>query len=121
MDTATIVIISDDSIFTALTVAMLRSRGYSTQSFATSTAGIAECYRHPPDLVLIKYAAFDVPPDAYTVCASLRRTHQTLPLILITPHRDEALRSGASAWFDVVFDIGEVLAQADMLIRHFPH
>ena len=113
----TIVVISDDKIFMALLTAHLHSKGYIVRSFATSATGIAECKQHPPDLALLNYATFADPPDSYTACTDLRRQYPALPLILVTPNHGEALRVGASAWFDVVFNIEHIATEIDALLH----
>ena len=116
--TSKILIISDDVSISLLLTFALKEKNYLVRSVNKSVEGLEECLQYSPNLVVIKYSSIGEPPDGATLCRHLRNHPDlaTLPILVISAKRGDAFQVGASVWFDLVFNIEQVLEQIAMLV-----
>jgi DNA-binding response OmpR family regulator len=110
MKSRRVVIICDDLSISAVLKYYFETQDYSVGEYTSSMSGLEECKANPPDIIIILYSSLGSPPDEFTLCRALREilNEKTTPIFLISTFRDKAIESGASEWFDIVFNIEEI-------------
>jgi DNA-binding response OmpR family regulator len=99
----------------------LKDQGYDVWCTESGADGIAECIRHPPDLLIVEHHGV-IRLNGLAICRRLRSEIglHTLPIIMFKIIReeyyDEAFSAGASACFGYPYDIEQILVQLRTLL-----
>lgn len=102
---------------------VLRAAGYGTAEAADGEQGLVEARKPGVRLVLLDLMLPKV--DGMEVLARLRRTHPTLPIIILTARgaendRVRGLKSGADDYVVKPFSASELLARVEAVLRRTP-
>lgn len=120
MNSATILVIDDESQIRKLLEITLDSNGYKTNFATTAKEGIAMAANHPPDLVLLDLGLPD--DDGQNVLKQLREWFQNPIIILSVKSAEEeivkALDSGANDFLTKPFRTQELLARIRTALRN---
>lgn len=118
-----IVIVEDEAPIREAVVEVLSSVGYEPIPTADGEAGLAAARRPGVSLVLLDLLLPKL--DGMDVLARLRKTHPTLPVIILTARGSEeervaGLRSGADDYVVKPFSSRELLARVEAVLRRSP-
>jgi len=120
MNSATILVIDDESQIRKLLEITLDSNGYKTIFAATAKEGIAMAANHPPDLILLDLGLPD--DDGQNVLKQLREWFQNPIIILSVKSAEEeivkALDNGANDFLTKPFRTQELLARIRTALRN---
>ncbi|RZK12298.1 MAG: response regulator [Flavobacterium sp.] len=120
MNSATILVIDDESQIRKLLEITLDSNGYKTIFATTAKEGIAMAANHPPDLILLDLGLPD--DDGQHVLKQLREWFQNPIIILSVKSAEEeivrALDSGANDFLTKPFRTQELLARIRSVLRN---
>ncbi|MFY0483691.1 response regulator [Flavobacterium sp. PLA-1-15] len=120
MNSATILVIDDESQIRKLLEITLDSNGYKTNFATTAKEGIAMAANHPPDLILLDLGLPD--DDGQNVLKQLREWFQNPIIILSVKSAEEeivkALDSGANDFLTKPFRTQELLARIRTALRN---
>ncbi len=119
----TIVVIEDEDAIRRGIVDMLTIAGYETVEAADGEAGLTEAQRAGVSLVLLDLLLPKM--NGFEVLEELRRTRQSLPVIILTARGSEddrirGLRSGADDYVMKPFSARELLARVEAVLRRSP-
>ncbi len=122
-NTRTIVVVEDEDAIRRGIVDMLTIAGYQTFEAADGEAGLAEAQRAGVSLVLLDLLLPKM--NGFEVLEALRRTRQSLPVIILTARGSEddrirGLRSGADDYVMKPFSARELLARVEAVLRRSP-
>lgn len=120
MNSATILVIDDESQIRKLLEITLDSNGYKTIFATTAKEGIAMAANHPPDLILLDLGLPD--DDGQHVLKQLREWFQNPIIILSVKSAEEeivkALDNGANDFLTKPFRTQELLARIRTALRN---
>lgn len=120
MNSATILVIDDESQIRKLLEITLDSNGYKTVFATTAKEGIAMAANHPPDLILLDLGLPD--DDGQNVLKQLREWFQNPVIILSVKSAEEeivkALDNGANDFLTKPFRTQELLARIRTALRN---
>ena len=120
MNSATILVIDDESQIRKLLEITLDSNGYKTNFATTAKEGIAMAANHPPDLILLDLGLPD--DDGQNVLKQLREWFQNPIIILSVKSAEEeivkALDNGANDFLTKPFRTQELLARIRTALRN---
>lgn len=120
MNSATILVIDDESQIRKLLEITLDSNGYKTIFATTAKEGIAMAANHPPDLILLDLGLPD--DDGQNVLKQLREWFQNPIIILSVKSAEEeivkALDNGANDFLTKPFRTQELLARIRTALRN---
>jgi len=120
MNSATILVIDDESQIRKLLEITLESNGYKTIFATTAKEGIAMAANHPPDLILLDLGLPD--DDGQNVLKQLREWFQNSIIILSVKSAEEeivkALDNGANDFLTKPFRTQELLARIRTALRN---
>ena len=91
--TFSIMLIDDNKDFIEFLKFLLSHHGYDVYSAHSGPEGLAKLRTHPVDLVILDVMMPKM--SGLEVCAEIRRTNSSLPVILLTAKDDLATRSAA--------------------------
>ncbi|RME36832.1 MAG: DNA-binding response regulator [Planctomycetota bacterium] len=119
----TVVVIEDEHAIRRGLVDALRVAGFETIEAADGETGLQEARRAGVDLVLLDLLLPKM--DGFDVLTELRKTHSTLPVIILTARGSEddrvrGLRSGADDYVVKPFSARELLARVEAVLRRTP-
>lgn len=119
----TVVVVEDEQPIRRGVVDALRATGYETFEAADGEAGLKEARRAGVDLVLLDLLLPRM--NGLVVLEQLRKTHPTLPVIILTARGSEddrvrGLRAGADDYVVKPFSARELLARIDAVLRRSP-
>ena len=123
MAASTIVVVEDENAIREGVAAALRAAGYEVVETADGAAGLEAARRTGISLVLLDLMLPKL--NGMEVLTSLRRTHPTLPVIILTARGDEeervnGLRAGADDYVVKPFSARELLARVEAVLRRSP-
>lgn len=123
MSLGKIVIVEDEPAIREAVVAVLRATGYEPIEAADGEAGLAASRRTGVDLVLLDLALPKL--DGMEVLRRLRKTHPTLPVIILTARgaeddRVQGLTGGADDYIVKPFSVRELSARVKAVLRRSP-
>jgi CheY-like chemotaxis protein len=106
-----ILVIDDDARDRGLLVAVLEERGYEVMSADNGGAGLTLCHRRTPDAVVLDLNMPGI--DGRSLLQQLRILHPTLPVVVFSGHRTEAieqemLNQGATAFIQKAFSLDQL-------------
>ena len=120
MNSATILVIDDESQIRKLLEITLDSNGYKTIFATTAKEGIAMAANHPPDLILLDLGLPD--DDGQNVLKQLREWFQNPIIILSVKSAEEeivkALDNGANDFLTKPFRTQDLLARIRTALRN---
>jgi len=116
----TILLIEDEPSMVLGLSDALGFEGYRVVAAATGAEGIALANTESPDLVVLDLMLPDT--NGYEVCAALRRTLPTVPILMLTARSQEAdkirgLDAGADDYVTKPFGLGELIARIRAMFR----
>lgn len=123
MAAARIVIIEDEAPIREGIAAALRTAGYDPVEAGDGEAGLAAARRPDVDLVLLDL--FLPKMDGMEVLKQVRRTHPSLPVIILTARGAEedrvaGLKAGADDYVVKPFSARELVARVEAVLRRSP-
>lgn len=123
MALAQIVVIEDEAPIREGIVAALRAAGYDPVEAGDGADGLAAARRTGVDLVLLDLRLPKI--DGMDVLEKLRKTHPTLPVIILTARGTEedrvaGLKAGADDYVVKPFSARELLARVEAVLRRSP-
>ena len=94
--------------------------GFDVATVGTGREGVTHVRENNPDLVILDLMLPDL--NGFLVCEELRKTHPTLPIIMLTARSQEAdkirgLEVGADDYVTKPFSVGELVARIGALFR----
>lgn len=118
-----IVVVEDEEAIRTGVVDALTISGYDALDAADGLAGLNLVRSAEPDLVLLDLAMPKM--DGLEVLTELRRTHATLPIIILTARGSEddrvrGLKLGADDYVVKPFSARELLARVEAVLRRCP-
>ncbi len=118
-----IVIIEDEDAIREGVAAALRASGYEPVEAADGKTGLSEARRAGLDLVLLDLMLPEM--DGMDVLKELRRTHASLPVIILTARGSEderiaGLNAGADDYVVKPFSARELVARVEAVLRRSP-
>lgn len=118
-----IVVVEDETPIREAVVQVLRNAGYEPVAAADGEAGLAAARRPGVSLVLLDLLMPKL--DGMEVLARLRKTHPTLPVIILTARGTEeervaGLTGGADDYVVKPFSSKELLARVEAVLRRSP-
>ncbi len=118
-----IVVVEDEEPIRRGVIDALEFAGYDAVEAADGEAGLAAARSSDADLVLLDLALPKM--DGFDVLAALRRTHPTLPVIILTARGSEddrvrGLKLGADDYVVKPFSAREMLARVEAVLRRCP-
>jgi len=98
----------------------LEFEGYEVFSSGSGREGVKLVRDKSPDLLVLDLMLPDI--NGFSVCEEVRRTHPTLPIIMLTARSQEAdkirgFEAGADDYVTKPFSIGELLARIGAAFR----
>jgi len=119
----TVVVVEDEDPIRRGIVDALRFAGYDPIEAADGKAGLDAARQAGVDVVLLDLLLPKL--DGFEVLAELRRTHQALPVIVLTARGSEddrvrGLRGGADDYVIKPFSARELLARVEAVLRRSP-
>lgn len=123
MNTQQIVVVEDEALIREAIVEILRGSGYEPIAACDGEAGLAAARRPGVCLVLLDLLLPKV--DGMDVLARIRKTHPTLPVIILTARGTEeervaGLKGGADDYVVKPFSSRELLARVEAVLRRSP-
>jgi DNA-binding response OmpR family regulator len=118
-----VVVIEDEDAIRRGIVDVLRMAGFEPIEAADGEAGLIEARRADVDLVLLDLLLPKL--DGFEVLSGLRKTHQSLPVIILSARgaeddRVRGLRGGADDYVVKPFSARELLARVEAVLRRSP-
>lgn len=118
-----IVVIEDETAIRDAVVQVLRNAGYDPIDASDGAAGLAAARRPGVCLVLLDLLMPKL--DGMQVLAQLRKTHPTLPVIILTARGTEdervaGLKAGADDYVVKPFSSKELIARVEAVLRRSP-
>ncbi len=118
-----ILIIDDDQGLLRLNELALRGHGFEVYTASDGKSGLEMFYRINPDLVILDVMMPDL--DGLTLCRKIRE-HSQVPLLFLSARghvqaRVEGLRLGADDYIVKPFDVQELVARIEALLRRTRH
>ena len=123
MGLSRVVVIEDETAIREGVAAALRAAGYEAIEAADGVAGLAAARRPKVDLVLLDLMLPKL--DGMAVLEALRKTHATLPVIILTARGSEeervaGLQAGADDYVVKPFSAKELVARVAAVLRRSP-
>lgn len=123
MSATTIVVVEDESAIREGVGTALKLAGYETILASDGQAGLEAARRPGISLVLLDLMLPKM--DGIKVLTELRRTHPTLPVIILTARGEEdervnGLRAGADDYVVKPFGTRELMARVEAVLRRSP-
>ncbi len=123
MSLATIVVVEDEPAIRAGVVAALRAGGYEPIEAADGEAGLSQARRDGVHMVLLDLMLPKM--DGMIVLKEIRKTHPTLPVIILTARGGEndrvaGLKLGADDYVVKPFSARELVARVEAVLRRSP-
>ncbi len=118
-----VVVIEDDEAIRLGIVATLQRSGYEVEACADGESGLRVARKAGCDLVLLDLMLPGI--SGIDVLTALRKTHSTLPVIILTARgteddRVEGLRRGADDYVVKPFSTRELVARVEAVLRRSP-
>lgn len=118
--TIQILVVEDDPQTAAMLRRALAFEGYRVVVAGSGPAGLHNARDEPPDLVILDWMLPGI--DGLEVCRRLRHGDPELPILMLTAraevhHRVRGLREGADDYLTKPFDLDELLARIQALLR----
>ncbi len=118
-----IVVVEDEDAIRRGVIDALAYAGYDAVEAADGEAGLTAARGRDVDLVLLDLALPKM--DGFDVLAALRKTHPTLPVIVLTARGSEddrvrGLKLGADDYVVKPFSAREMLARVEAVLRRCP-
>lgn len=118
-----IVIVEDEAPIREAVVEILRTAGYEPVAASDGEAGLTAARRPGVQLVLLDLLLPKL--DGMEVLSRLRKTHPTLPVIILTARGSEeervaGLKGGADDYVVKPFSSRELLARVEAVLRRSP-
>jgi len=118
-----VVVIEDDEAIRLGIVATLESAGYEVEACPDGESGLQTARQAGCDLVLLDLMLPGI--DGIAVLTELRKSHSTLPVIVLTARgteddRVEGLRRGADDYVVKPFSTRELVARVEAVLRRSP-
>ena len=115
-----LLVVEDDAKVARFLTRMLREEGYTADTCASGLEAIERARSGVYDLVLLDWMLPDI--DGLEVCARLRGNGCNLPILMLTARGEVkekvlGLRSGADDYLVKPFEIDELLARIQALLR----
>jgi two-component system alkaline phosphatase synthesis response regulator PhoP len=117
---AKILIVEDEAGIVKALQDRLRKEGYTVSSARDGAAGLELAANSPFDLIILDLM---LPKQSgLTVCQKLRQSGSTTPILMLTARRQTmdkvvGLRTGADDYLTKPFQMAELLARVDALLR----
>jgi two-component system, OmpR family, response regulator len=116
----TLLIVEDDCALRAVLLRSLRAEGFEASAVATGRELLELAAKSPPDALVIDIGLPDA--DGRDVCQALRTTGLQAPVLFLTARdaltdRLSGFRSGGDDYVTKPFDIEEVVARLQALVR----
>jgi two-component system, OmpR family, response regulator len=120
----TLSIVEDDEALRNVLVRSLRSEGFDVRAFATGRDLLENALSASPDAVVIDIGLPDA--DGRDLCQALRARGLTIPVLFLTARdaltdRLSGFSAGADDYVTKPFDIEEVVARLQALLRRCAH
>ncbi|MDT0449364.1 response regulator transcription factor [Streptomyces hesseae] len=116
-----ILVVEDDPTVAEVVTGYLQKAGHTVTRTENGEAALTEAARHRPDLVVLDLM---LPGglDGLEVCRALRRTHDHLPVIMLTARGDEedrilGLEVGADDYVTKPFSPRELVLRVESVLR----
>ncbi|RVP96270.1 response regulator [Sinorhizobium meliloti] len=114
-----VLIVDDDTRLSAMLSDYLSGNGYTVDTAATATAGIAELGRRNPDVVILDVMLPDF--DGFETCRRIRAVSD-VPILMLTAKGEETdrivgLELGADDYLPKPFNPRELLARMKAILR----
>lgn len=114
-----VLIVDDDTRLSAMLSDYLSGNGYTVDTAATATAGIAELGRRNPDVVILDVMLPDF--DGFETCRRIRAVSD-VPILMLTAKGEETdrivgLELGADDYLPKPFNPRELLARLKAILR----
>lgn len=119
-----ILIIEDETTLSFLLRERMEKEGYSVETCGDGEQGLARALREPFDLLLLD---IKLPGrNGFEVCRELRRHGINVPILMVTARGDvkdrvKGLKIGADDYLAKPFDVAELLARIEALLRRASH
>jgi DNA-binding response OmpR family regulator len=115
-----ILIVEDDRKLARLLCRMLSEEGYAADCCGTGSDALTQAGAGVYDLIILDWMLPDV--DGLEVCRQLRRRGERVPILMLTargevPERVLGLDAGADDYLVKPFEIDELLARINALLR----
>lgn len=119
----TLVVVEDETAIRRAVVDILRIAGYDVHEAVDGVAGLEESRKGGVDLVLLDLMLPKL--DGFDVLRTLRETHPSLPVIILTARgaeddRVHGLKIGADDYVVKPFSARELLARVEAVLRRSP-
>ncbi|RVH07257.1 response regulator [Sinorhizobium meliloti] len=114
-----VLIVDDDTRLSAMLSDYLSGNGYTVDTAATATVGIAELGRRNPDVVILDVMLPDI--DGFETCRRIRAVSD-VPVLMLTAKGEETdrivgLELGADDYLPKPFNPRELLARLKAILR----
>lgn len=124
MSQCTVLVVEDDGPIRLGLVDALTYAGYAVKECDNGKAALSIAMETSPDLVLLD-VMLPGGMDGYAILTEIRRTHPTLPVILVTARGAESdrvrgLTDGADDYVVKPFSAKELLARVEAVLRRSP-
>ena len=123
MNTATILIVEDDPSLISLLKQNLHFEGYQVLEARTGTEGLRIAETAEPDLIILDLMLPKM--SGIQLCKQVRSTGNKVPILMLsakgeTHDKIKGLRTGADDYLTKPFDLLELLARIEALLRRIP-
>ncbi|HQY58553.1 MAG: response regulator [Nitrospira sp.] len=117
---AVLLVVEDDKDMRSLLCDELWGEGYHLREASNGEEGLAAVMRAAPDLIVTD---LKMPDGGFEYVHRLRRCVPECPIIVMTAFgdaqtKDEALKNGATAYFDKPVRLSELKATVKQLLQH---
>ena len=117
---AVLLVVEDDKDMRSLLCDELWGEGYQLREASNGEEGLAAVMRAAPDLIVTD---LKMPDGGFEYVHRLRRCVPGCPIIVMTAFgdaqtKDEALKNGATAYFDKPVRLSELKATVKQLLQH---